>query len=106
MSNVQCFFLSLSLFLLVSKRMTRTKMSRNLAVYINLERSGLRYIAFIENVYSRARGGGRYSIKWPTRGDSVRMGYLFMIVGILLVKVYEREEEFLIWVCKKSQKGL
>ena len=58
MSNVQCFFLSLSLFLLVSKRMTRTKMSRNLAVYINLERSGLRYIAFIENVYSRARGAG------------------------------------------------
>ena len=60
--------------------MTRTKMSRNLAVYINLERSGLRYIAFIENVYSRARGagGGRYSIKWPTRGGSVRMGYLFM----------------------------
>ena len=27
-------------------------------------------------------------------------------VGILLVKVYEREEEFLISVCKKSQKGL
>ena len=27
-------------------------------------------------------------------------------VGILLVKVYEREEESLISVCKKSQKGL
>ena len=27
-------------------------------------------------------------------------------VGILLVKVYEREEEFLISVRKKSQKGL
>ena len=69
---------SLSLFLLVSKRMKRTNMSRNLAVYINLERSGLRYIAFIENVYSRARGGGGYSIKWPTRGGSARKGSLFM----------------------------
>ena len=87
--------------------MTRTKMSRNLAVYINLERSGLRYIAFIENVYSRAWGGGGVLYKVAYTGRLRSNGVCFYErVGILLVKVYEREEEFLISVCKKSQKGL
>ena len=67
---------------------------------------GLRYIAFIENVYSRAPGGG-VLYKVAHKGRLRPKGVSFYErVGILLVKVYEREEEFLISVCKKSQKGL
>ena len=40
----------------------------------------LRYIAFIENVYSMAPGG-RYSIKWPTRGEAAPERGIFLGKG-------------------------
>ena len=52
-------------------------------------------------------GGGEVLYKVAYTGRLRSKGVSFYErVGVLLVKVYEREEEFLISVCKKSQKGL
>ena len=55
---------------------------------------------------------GRYSLWWPIRGGSARKGYLFQssciwkgTVGISQVEAYERVGKFVIWVCKRAQKG-
>ena len=55
-----------------------------------------------------ARGRGVLPITPPIRGGSARKGYLFQAsgiyerVGILLVEVYERAGESVIWVCGRA----